>query len=654
MTFLRTNMLFTPINGKSTSPVNSIINGLTSDQFNFVDKTNDLVALLNEIQRRDIADTTPIFNRLTTATFSDPNEIQIIEEFLNRIDLDLLRKSIESIHRNILKQSAQLFAESSTVVSKAREVINSSNNEKDGMVLLTNHLGRIQELIHENSPQGLSDFIKFILETSQTDLRRSLMLAIFNNWSHNFDVYSPVINFLNAKDIKDDDVNFLNQQLPESGWHETLIALHHYWNYDQKEGIEIAKIAISMNGANVIAADLIAKDMIINFAPKSAYEIFTRILKVAPNMPKAHLMLATTAIMTGNFKLANEELKREIQVSGTNLDTITLRAQILIKQGEPFTAQIELDNILKDFPQYKYNPLILLTYAQIYFHRGMYMKALKYFNRIKRKDTNSPAVLNFSAILNSERFLFATAYDNIKLSLNSLHIAKTEILLLSTLIKDNKFDLAKEILAEIKQLYIEMPKHIIQKFEGDIAFAEHRFADAIESYKAVMNTYPPYSHEAHAGLIKTYIWMGQTDVAKKEYNVLKNNFPQLHRYKELEILIELRDGNHTNAISLANNYGNEYALPVMTLWKAFALLMNGETEKATQIVEHILKDNPENYYAQILVAKISLIEGDISHARSIADSVRINFESNHRPIWPLLSAKAILEEIEFGFSSDLQ
>lgn len=293
------------------------------------------------------------------------------------------------------------------------------------------------------------------------------------------------------------------------------------------------------------------------------------------------------------------------------------------------TLEIDANQLEKEILKNPNDILNRLILAKYYENHKNYKKALIFINQILEKDPkNKKALLLKKEILSFQNTQkLNEKYGNLDKYINNLYEKEKYKEILSfytkykpllkpkTLIKiariamwEGDYDLSLKILNSFKENNLDVLeiKAYDYFFKGDYIKANRLF-------KILYNATGQKDYGIK--LIETYIRLGDALSAKKVLYSLKYKLSK-QEYQKYFNLIEKKLFSYINILKKQYTKNPTYK----NLKKFIIALYDLQPDEAIEIVKNYLKNNPENFKAKILLAKLYIWKGETQKATKILDT----------------------------------
>ncbi|MEQ1621985.1 MAG: tetratricopeptide repeat protein [Methylococcales bacterium] len=352
-------------------------------------------------------------------------------------------------------------------------------------------------------------------------------------------------------------------------------------------------------------------------------ENLSRTIELAPNFTDARIKLGKVLLLFGDFDQALEQAEFVLKDANQNLDALTLKSSILIRQKKTDQALAIVENILKDHPVHTD---ALSLKALIYLEREDYSKALELIDAAKKSDPKNVSLdlfkiqmdaktNNIDAVIKDYQALVETNPENQEFKINLAKIyaqagklkeaeeillnlvdaepnnIKLELLLLDFYQATAQEKVEQKFL-QFTELHKKQPRMLLALADWIIAKKNYSIA------KQVLNTVIELEENSIVGL------SAKTILAKIAFD-LKNT------EEARKIVDEILDAN--------SNYDDAKIL------KARLLLVEGQSEEAIDLLTKVTWSKPDSDEAMLLLAQALLNKGDLKQAdKQFASALEAN------------------------------
>ena len=345
---------------------------------------------------------------------------------------------------------------------------------------------------------------------------------------------------------------------------------------------------------------------------KEMKENLLKTVELAPSFVDARLKLGKVQLLFGEITETMNQVEYILKDNNQNLDALTLKASVLIKQKNTTEALVIIENILKEHPN---NTDGLSLKALIFMERGDFSQALSLIDSAKKIDENDIGLdffkiqldvknKNADAVILDYKNLVATYPDNneFKVTLAKLYT------------QTGKTPEAEELLQAIINAEPNNIQSILLYLDFTAATNKEQVA---EKFKLMSEQHK----EQPRILLALASWMSSRtyfDEAKNNLNqvikIEKNSTVGLSAKVELaKIAIETGNIDEARIISesiLATNSSYDDA----NVLKARILLTQGNADDAITYLNKVIWSKEKSEEAQMLLAQIYLMKGDKKQA----------------------------------------
>lgn len=329
------------------------------------------------------------------------------------------------------------------------------------------------------------------------------------------------------------------------------------------------------------------------------YKEFFSTKGVGKGTDYAAYQYAQALYKSGNTEAALEEFKsfQNRFASSKYLDeTQYVLSWIYFQLREYDQSIAEYQKMLDKFPQSPLIPLVYYGMGDAYFNKGDYQTALNSYNEILSKYKNTEYVID---AINGIQYCY--------LAQGNVNDAAMTI---------SNFVYSNPGLKNLDKLFIK---------KGDIYYSQRDFANAIQSYKEFIATFPQSSlaAAAHFSIAKSCIQLKYYPEALHNLSLIFNNYKESELFDDA--IIESGNvyritGDFLNGLKLYDwviNLPNSKYIAEANYWKAKCYQEMNKVEDALVCYEIILqnfKDNPFYSRSVYEIGKIAFNAKDLSKA----------------------------------------
>jgi len=345
---------------------------------------------------------------------------------------------------------------------------------------------------------------------------------------------------------------------------------------------------------------------------KEMKENLIKTVELAPTFVDARLKLGKVQLLFGDTAEAIKQAEYVLKDASLNLEALTLKASVLIKQKKTTEALAIIDDILKEHPD---NTDALSLKSLIYMEKGDFSQALTLIDLAKKSDTNNIGLdffkiqldaknKNPEAVIADYQNLVTTYPDN-----NEFKITLAKIY--------TQTGKASEAEALLQSIIDAEPNNI----QSIMMFLDFTIATNKEK---LIEKYTKFS-ELHKDQPRILLGLANWMIARNNFEEAKNNLNQVIKLEKTtnvglsakvvlaQIALETGKLDESKKIIddiLVSNSSYDEA----NVLKARILLAEGNSDAAIIFLNKVIWSKENSEEAHLLLAQIYLLKGDPKQA----------------------------------------
>ncbi len=347
---------------------------------------------------------------------------------------------------------------------------------------------------------------------------------------------------------------------------------------------------------------------------KEMKENLIKTVDLAPSFVDARLKLGKVQLLFGDVVEAMKQADYVLKDSHQNIDALTLKASVLIKQKNTSEALEIIDNVLKDHPD---NTDALSLKSLVYMEKGDFTQALTLIDLAKKSDTSNIGLDFFKIQLdakNKNTDAVIADYQNLVASYPDNNEFKISLAKIYT-----QIDKTNEAEVLLQSIIDKEPNNI----QSMLMFLDFTAATNKEKVTEKFNLFSERHKEQPRMLLSLANWM----IARKNFDEAKKNLNQVIKLEKnsnvglsakVELAkIALETGKFEESSTIIDNIlATNSSYDDANVLKARLLLVKGRSDEAITFLNKVIwsKDNSEE--AQLLLGQIFLMKGDLKQADS--------------------------------------
>lgn len=472
----------------------------------------------------------------------------------------------------------------------------------------------------------------------------SLSLEILRRWSENPYRLLPLLSAAGrGEKVSAELIARLSREMPATGLAETVKAFEAANSGDAKLAEALARTALDADPNNAFALGIVAGGHIQRGKFSAAREALRRAMAIAPNLSGNHSQLASILMVEGDLEEARQEARRESLVFWRNAQPYFLQTQIEFAMGRPEVARRMIEAISPQHPYAEpYRPLLAsakLMMGEIDGAREEIEASLKAF-------PGNPSVLLSAAGLEAADLNMGKAREYLREAASAGNSGFYLLILeASIVLAAGELDEARRVIAQAGAMLREVPRELL-RLQGHLALMEGAYGEARRVGGELVRK-NAYDVGGHALLVDADLFEGRLGAARERIQSLRKRFPEVHAFRSLELLLEVREGRDEAArrLMMEDRMAGRRD-PYYDLLAAGVLhLSQGNYPEALDASFELMEKIPGAATGWLLAARAFMGLGDLDAARSFALA---GLGKQHAPMpqWPLLDAESVLAEID--------